>query len=192
MANRKDSLRNSIIASESAPVLRSDDLGAMIRAKRRAEHLTLEQAAQASGVSAATLSRWERAKPGAAGLEIGSLPATPDTRTLAAITGWLGISLERMLHVSTPPPVEHIIHHEGETTPDIVEAHLRADPTLDTKTADALSRLFRAAYEQFKPFSAAATDEHPKVSATSTYQQDAAGQHPDTQGTHTDEDTIGR
>jgi hypothetical protein len=39
------------------------------------------------------------------------------------------------------------VHEAGESTPDIVEAHLRADRNLDAKTAAAFGRIFRAAYE---------------------------------------------
>ncbi len=46
--------------------------------------------------------------------------------------------------------VEPVIYYPHEATPEIVEAHLRADKNLTPETAKALSELFRVAYSQFK------------------------------------------
>ena len=45
--------------------------------------------------------------------------------------------------------VEPVIYYPHEATADIVEAHLRADKNLTPETANALSELFRVAYQQF-------------------------------------------
>jgi hypothetical protein len=42
-----------------------------------------------------------------------------------------------------------VVYYPHESTPEIVEAHLRADRNLSPETADALSQLFRVAYSQF-------------------------------------------
>ena len=42
-----------------------------------------------------------------------------------------------------------VVYFPHEATPDIVEAHLRADRNLTPETAKALSELFRVAYQQF-------------------------------------------
>ena len=42
-----------------------------------------------------------------------------------------------------------MIYYPQEPTPQIVEAHLRADRNLTPQTAAALSELFRVAYNQF-------------------------------------------
>jgi hypothetical protein len=42
-----------------------------------------------------------------------------------------------------------VVYFPHESTPEIVEAHLRADRNLTPETADALSELFRVAYSQF-------------------------------------------
>ena len=42
-----------------------------------------------------------------------------------------------------------VVYFPHEATPDIVEAHLRADRNLTPETAQALSELFRVAYAQF-------------------------------------------
>jgi len=39
--------------------------------------------------------------------------------------------------------------HRNHTTPDVVELHLRADKNLDKRTALALAKMFRAAYDSF-------------------------------------------
>jgi hypothetical protein len=45
--------------------------------------------------------------------------------------------------------VEPVVYYPHEPTPEIVEAHLRADKSLSPETAKALSELFRVAYKQF-------------------------------------------
>jgi hypothetical protein len=42
-----------------------------------------------------------------------------------------------------------VVYYPQEPTPEIVEAHLRADRNLTPETASALSELFRVAYTQF-------------------------------------------
>ena len=42
-----------------------------------------------------------------------------------------------------------VVYYPQEPTPQIVEAHLRADRNLTPETAAALSELFRVAYNQF-------------------------------------------
>ncbi|MFN2481882.1 MAG: hypothetical protein ABR554_10490, partial [Pyrinomonadaceae bacterium] len=42
-----------------------------------------------------------------------------------------------------------VVYFPQESTPSIVEAHLRADRNLSEETARALSELFRVAYAQF-------------------------------------------
>jgi hypothetical protein len=59
--------------------------------------------------------------------------------------------IERVMHhgqrnASDPKPV---VYYPHESTPEIVEAHLRADRQLSPETAKALSELFRVAYKQF-------------------------------------------
>lgn len=138
---------------EREPVVRLEDLSHLIRSKRWAERLTLEEVSKKIGVSAATLSRWER----------GGMQASvtrgqdnnrksmrePDTRTLAALTHWLGVSIDRMVDVQPTPHDTQKAVLDTVDTLDIVEAHLRADRNLDAQSAELLARLFRVAYEQF-------------------------------------------
>jgi hypothetical protein len=53
----------------------------------------------------------------------------------------------KMTHSSNE--VEAVVYYPHEATPEIVEAHLRADKNLTPDTAKALSELFRVAYQQF-------------------------------------------
>lgn len=123
--------------------MRREQLGQLIRAKRLFEGLTLGEAALQSGVSAATLSRLERQTTG-----FGRRVRVPSTSTLAALSEWLGVSVDDLVK-SQAGESARLIDEPGKAIPDIVEAHLRADRNLDPETAAVLSRTFRAAYEQF-------------------------------------------
>ncbi len=115
------------------------ELGEYIKRKREDEKLSLRQAAVATKISAATLSRIENG--------IGM----PDSATLARLASWLGIPLDRLMKgaLITTAVTEPVIYYATESTPDIIEAHLRADPNLKPETAKALAELFRVAYFQF-------------------------------------------
>ena len=151
-------------SSERTPSVRVEDLGHLIRSKRWSEGLTLEQAAREIGVSAATLSRWERGgirgrtlQEGVAP-ESGRGPREPDVRTLTALARWLRVSFDSMLEVDPLADDKNArnllgTNDDSRSTPEVVEAHLRADRNLEPDTAAALARMFRVAYEQFTKFS---------------------------------------
>lgn len=131
------------------------EMGRMIRQKRVAERLTLERAAEQSGVSAATLSRLERQADLKSSRAMNSI--TPDTRTIAAIVRWLGVSLDNMIEGERtntaaigPKTVEGKVVVEGEiidgNLPQIVEAYLRADRNLSPQAAASLAEMFQLAY----------------------------------------------
>ncbi len=133
--------------NEAVRALRIERLGQLIRAKRKEDGLTLEQAAEQSGVSAPTLSRLERWKAPSASPahdEAKKGSPEPDTRTLAAISHWLGVSLDSIVAQSSTPH-----RRMGESVPDVITAHLRADRNLSSEAAEALSNMFRVAYQQF-------------------------------------------
>ncbi|HKY06470.1 MAG TPA: helix-turn-helix transcriptional regulator [Blastocatellia bacterium] len=123
------------------------ELGEYVKRKRQEENLSLRQVATNINVSASTLSRIENG--------IG----TPDSPTLARLAAWLGIPLERLMKGSsllgesgdgvTDGFAEPVIYFPTESTPNIVEAHLRADKNLKPEMAKALAELFRVAYSQF-------------------------------------------
>jgi transcriptional regulator with XRE-family HTH domain len=124
-------------ANSSPLPIRVADLGESLQRKRRAEQLTLREAAKKTGIGASTLWRLEKGQ------------GVPDSATLARLTQWLGVPPERFMDVSVSEARRSVVYYSGESTPDIVEAHLRADRNLSPETARALAELFRVAYNQF-------------------------------------------
>ena len=115
------------------------ELGGAMRRRREQEGLSLRDVADKTGVSASTLSRIENGT------------GKPDADNIARLTSWLDVPLERILKGTREGREETkaIVYYPHESTPEIVEAHLRADRNLTAETADALSELFRVAYSQF-------------------------------------------
>ena len=115
------------------------ELGSAIRRRREEHGLSLRDVADETGVSASTLSRIENGT------------GKPDADNIARLAAWLDMQIERVMHhgaraTTDPKPV---VYYPHESTPEIVEAHLRADKHLTPQTAKALSELFRVAYAQF-------------------------------------------
>src|SRR4051794_4422155 len=91
------------------------DLGRLLADRRTQEKLSLEQVARSTGVSAATLSRWERRRA--------EQRMDADPHKLWAVAGWLGVRLDPAvvpipLSLSDPVP-----HCEDQATMDFIEAH---------------------------------------------------------------------
>src|SRR2546429_8409502 len=117
----------------------TSDLGDAMRRRREQQGMSLRDVADETGVSASTLSRIENGT------------GKPDADNIARLAAWLDMPIERVLHhgprsAADPKPV---VYYPHESTPEIVEAHLRADRHLTPETAKALSELFRVAYAQF-------------------------------------------
>ena len=115
------------------------ELGSAIRRRREQQGMSLRDLADETGVSASTLSRIENGT------------GKPDADNIARLAAWLDMPIERVMHhgpraAGDPKPV---VYYPHESTPEIVEAHLRADKHLSPQTAKALSELFRVAYAQF-------------------------------------------
>jgi transcriptional regulator with XRE-family HTH domain len=116
------------------------ELGEYLKRKREEEKLSIRQVASVTQISPSTLSRIENGA------------CVPDSATLARLSAWLGIPVDRLMKgslLSNDEMVEPVIYYPTESTPDVVEAHLRADPNLKPETAKALAELFRVAYTQF-------------------------------------------
>ena len=109
-------------------------LGTRLREKRRQRDLTLLKVSEQTGISVATLSRIER-----------GTSQNLKSDTLVTVSEWIGMEIENL---RKEPP--RVVHHGKviESTPDIVELHLRADKKLNRKTATALAALFRSVYVQ--------------------------------------------
>ena len=111
-------------------------LGRLVRKKRDENDLSLGDLAKITKMKIPTLSRIERG-------------ASKDVAaaSLLALSEWLGEDWKE-LRPQKPRPVvrkKKVLEH----TPDIVEVYLRADKNLDPQTAEALSHLFRNAYENY-------------------------------------------
>src|SRR3954469_24654144 len=118
------------------------ELGELVKRQRQRTKLSLREVATTTGVSASTLSRVENGV------------GTPDSATLARLAAWLGVPLERLMSgalLQQSETSEPVVYYPTESTPSIVEAHLRADKNLQPETARALAELFRVAYNQFAP-----------------------------------------
>ncbi len=123
----------------SKQLVNTEELGRAIRRKREQLGLSLRDVANETDVSASTLSRIENGT------------GKPDADNIARLTSWLDVPMERILRGRNPDSeVEKaVVYYPQEPTPEIVEAHLRADKNLTPETAAALSELFRVAYKQF-------------------------------------------
>ena len=120
-------------------LINTAELGRAIRRRREELELSLRDVADQTSVSASTLSRIENGT------------GKPDADNIARLTTWLDVPLERILGNRRNDRDEEkaVVYFPHESTPEIVEAHLRADRNLSPETADALSELFRVAYSQF-------------------------------------------
>ncbi|MGZ8846273.1 MAG: helix-turn-helix domain-containing protein [Pyrinomonadaceae bacterium] len=120
-------------------LINTEELGRAIRRRREELKLSLRDVADQTNVSASTLSRIENGR------------GKPDADNIARLTKWLDMPLERILGRGRDDgdDAKAVVYYPRESTPEIVEAHLRADRNLSPETADALSQLFRVAYSQF-------------------------------------------
>jgi transcriptional regulator with XRE-family HTH domain len=115
----------------------TNELGRAIKRRREELGLSLRDVADVTNVSASTLSRIENGT------------GKPDADNIARLTGWLDMPIDRVMNRQKATNVEAVVYYPHEATPEIVEAHLRADKNLTPETANALSELFRVAYKQF-------------------------------------------
>ncbi|MBX3292883.1 MAG: helix-turn-helix transcriptional regulator [Acidobacteria bacterium] len=112
------------------------ELGKAIKRRREELGMSLRDVADVTEVSASTLSRIENGT------------GRPDADNIARLTKWLDMPVDRLIR-QDEKGVEPVIYYPHEATPDIIDAHLRADKNLSAETANALSELFRVAYQQF-------------------------------------------
>lgn len=127
------------MAESTKSLVNTIELGRAIRRKREELGLSLRDVADETSVSASTLSRIENGT------------GKPDADNIARLTSWLNVPMERIMGGGrrAEGADEAVVYFPQESTPEIVEAHLRADRNLSPETAKALSELFRVAYAQF-------------------------------------------
>lgn len=120
-------------------LVNTGELGRAVKRRREEQGLSLRDVADQTGVSASTLSRIENGT------------GKPDAENIARLTAWLDMPLDRIMasRQQDNDGTEAVVYFPHESTPEIVEAHLRADRNLSPETARALSELFRVAYTQF-------------------------------------------
>jgi transcriptional regulator with XRE-family HTH domain len=125
------------MAFKNDSLINTAELGKAIKRRRDELKMSLRDVADIIEVSASTLSRIENGT------------GRPDTDNIARITQWLNMPVDRLMTKTSENDVEPVIYYPHEKTTDIIEAHLRADKNLTPETANALSELFRVAYDQF-------------------------------------------
>lgn len=108
-----------------------DAFFAALDAERQARRLTWKKVAEASGVSASTLTRISQGR-------------RPDVDSLAGLCAWSGLSADNFVRRGgndnnrAPEPLAQIT------------AYLRADPKLSKEGATALEALIKTAYERLR------------------------------------------
>ena len=130
--------------------LRVDDLAKMLRDRRATKGLGLRVAAEEAGVSFNTLARVERGH-------------VPDIETFSRIARWVGRSPGDFLE---PGSVT------SDSTPELIEAHLRGDPALSSDAAEAIAGLVRQLYDRLAEPAEVATAFH--LRAASTFKPEAS------------------
>lgn len=118
-----------------------EDLGMLIAENRKRQGLSLQDVANACGISKATVWRLERQHTHGEHPDL-----VPDTATITAVAKWIGIPPQHFFGAEVPMSEEL---SQEMALPDAVEAHLRADRNLDSDSAQKLGTMFRLAYEQF-------------------------------------------
>lgn len=101
-----------------------EQLGPLVAQRRAQLGLSLRDAAKASGVPLATLSRIEQGR-------------MPDLATFRRVVEWIGERPERFF-----TPTERV-----ESTPDAIAGHLKADPSLPADAAEKIAGIVRDLYE---------------------------------------------
>ncbi len=126
-------------ASNNRHLVNTAELGRAISRRRAEMKLSLRDVGDETGVSASTLSRIENGT------------GKPDADNIARLTQWLDMPMERVMNTKAEgvSEVMPVVYYPHESTPAIVEAHLRADRNLSPETAEALAQVFRVAYSQF-------------------------------------------
>jgi len=108
-------------------------LAALLKAHRGTKGLRAV-ATEIGGVSASTLSRVEQG-------------GVPDLETYLLLCRWLGVSSDDLSPLDPNRNVINTASGGEKPTPELVEAHFRAEKVLPPETIDALSNMIRQAYK---------------------------------------------
>lgn len=124
--------------------LRVQDLGKLLRDRRVTKGLALRGAAEEAGVSFNTLARVERGH-------------VPDIETFSRLARWVGRSPAEFLERESVT---------SDSTPELIEAHLRSDPALSADAAEAIAGVVKELYDRLARPADAATAFHLRAAAT--------------------------
>src|SRR2546423_7833179 len=113
--------RKNMVYRRGVSLINTAELGKAIKRRREELKLSLRDVADVVTVSASTLSRIENGT------------GRPDADNIARLTQWLDMPVDRLIRQQSSD-VEPVIYYPHEATPDIVEAHLRADKNLSKDT----------------------------------------------------------
>jgi transcriptional regulator with XRE-family HTH domain len=128
MVLKESKARGGVLVNDEIDIHK---LAALVRTKRGKRGLR-ETAQEIGDISISTLSR----------VELGKIP---DLGTFLRLCRWLGVPAEQFAPEVVPSDTQEPA--PTVSTQEIVVAHLRADRTLDSHTAEALSTMIRLAYE---------------------------------------------
>ena len=136
--------------TERAKVLRIEDLARLLRDRRDTKGIGLRTAAGEAGVSFNTLARVERGH-------------VPDIETFSRLARWLGRS-----------PADFLGQRSitSDSTPDVIEAHLRGDSALSSDAAGRIAGIVREFYDQLASPAEVAIACH--LRAASTFRPEAS------------------
>ena len=131
-------------------ILRVEDLAKLLRDRRATKGLGLRGAAAEAGVSFNTLARVERGH-------------IPDIETFSRIARWVGRSPADFLESRSVT---------SDSTPELIEAHLRGDPALSSDAAEAIAGMVKELYDRLARPAEVATAFH--LRAASTFRPEAS------------------
>lgn len=131
---------------DPAPILTIQDLGRLLKDRRKTKGIGLRAAAEQSGVSFNTLSRVEKGH-------------VPDLETFSRVARWIGRSPADFLGQGSITP---------DSTPDRIEAHLRGDPALSHAAAGRIAGIVREFYGELAKPAAVAVACHLRAASTFT------------------------
>ena len=112
--------------TEHAAVLKVEDLARLLRDRRGTKGIGLRAAAKEAGISFNTLARVENGH-------------IPDIETFSRLARWLGRSPADFLGQGSVT---------SDSTPDVIEGHLRGDPALSSDAAGRIAGIVREFYDQ--------------------------------------------
>ena len=110
----------------NAGIFNGENLAKILRDRRETKGIGLRAAAAEAGVSFNTLARVEKGH-------------VPDIETFSRLARWLGRSPADFLGQGGVT---------SDSTPDVIEAHLRGDPALSSAAAGRIAGIVREFYEE--------------------------------------------